>query len=180
MVTLIASFGAADANVYCALTQAHSLLGAAIDPTPWTSSTTAAREAALLTATRHIDAVPWLGQPSGQIDPAQALAFPRSAVGLPPHLQRLSHQQSLDQHRDTLAFACAMQALSLLAEHQATFAGSIPPATVKHYSYRLGGLAETYVYDQDTTPAAGSLGRLGDAPRATLASFPHARRITRS
>ncbi len=181
MATLIASFGAAGANVYCALTQAHSLIGAgAIDPSPWTSAATAARGAALLSATRDIDAVPWLGSPSGEFDPAQALAFPRTSVGLPRRLQRLTYQESLDRQRDTLAYACAMHALSLLAEQQATSTRSIPPANVKRYSYQLGGLSETYVYDRRDSPAAGSFDRFGDAPRAALAPFPRARRITRS
>ena len=181
MATLTASFGAADANVYCVLTQAHSLIGAgAIDPSPWTSAATAARVAALLTATRDIDAVPWLGSPSGELDPDQALAFPRTAVGLPRRLCALSYQERLDRQRDTLAYACATHALALLAEHQATSTQSIPPATVKQYSYRLGGLSETYVYDRESSPAAGSFDRFSDAPRAALAPFPRARRITRS
>ena len=61
MTTIISTFGSSQANAYCSLTEAHSIVASrAIDWSAWTEASTAARSAALIGAANEIDSIPWL------------------------------------------------------------------------------------------------------------------------
>ena len=180
MTTIVSSFGSSQANAYCSPTQAHSIVsGEVIDADAWTSASTAAREAAVLSATREIDAVPWLGRPSRRIDQGQSLDFPRTSVGLPRRILALNVDDALDAENDALARACALHALWLLANSDSDDHDQRAAAGVARYSYRLGALSEAFAY-RGAPGAVGSFSRLAPAAQTIMSDFPRAKRISRA
>lgn len=180
MTTIVSSFGSSQANAYCSPTQAHSIVSCeAIDTDAWTSASTAAREAAVLSATREIDAVPWLGRASRRLDQGQSLDFPRTSVGLPGRILALNVEDALDAERDALARACALHALWLLTNADSDDHDQRIAAGVGRYSYKLGALSEAFTY-RGTPGAAGSFSRLAPSARTILGDFPRAKRLCRA
>ncbi|MFH0962964.1 MAG: DnaT-like ssDNA-binding protein [Planctomycetota bacterium] len=178
MTTIISTFGAPDANSYASLTQADSLLAVhAIDPSAWTDAGTPARGAALLCATLDVDAVPWLGERARTIDPDQALAFPRSAIGLPSRLLAMDVSDALVAQEAGLALACSLHALALLERSKDDSHEARRCAGVTRHAWRLGELSEDYTYARKP---AGSFSALAPPAQAVLSDFPRARRISRS
>ena len=178
MTTIISTFGAHDANSYASPTQADSLIAVhAIDPSPWTAAATPAREAALLSAARDIDAVPWLGEPARTLASAQALAFPRTALGLPPRFLSLGESDSLGAQEAALALASSLHALALLERSAGDSHDARRSAGITRHAWRLGELSEDYAYAR---PTAGPFSTLAPPAQVLLADFPRARRISRS
>jgi len=72
--TIIATVGAADANSYITLAEAQAYADGDIDAAEWDNSTTDQKTRALITATRNLDLVGFVGVRSTT---TQALAWPR-------------------------------------------------------------------------------------------------------
>lgn len=76
MPTVIATAGAADANSYVTVAEAQAYLDARLNVAAWTNASVDDRERAVITATRLLTPLPWLGS---RTTSAQALAWPRTA-----------------------------------------------------------------------------------------------------
>lgn len=72
--TIIATAGAADANSYITLAEAQAYADGDIDAAQWDDATTDQKTRALITATRNLDLVGFVGTRSST---TQALAWPR-------------------------------------------------------------------------------------------------------
>ena len=179
MTTIVSTFGSSEANAYCSLTEAHSIVSArALDASAWTDASTATRIAAVLRATGDIDAVPWLGAPSRDPDTEQALAFPRTIVGLPARINALSEDTAFERERESLARACALHALWVLGDGDRDTHRRHTAAGVKQYAYKLDSLSETVSYDAPAS--AGDFAGLAPDAQTALADFPRARRLARA
>jgi len=179
MTTIVSTFGSSQANAYCSLTEAHSIVSTrALDATAWTDASTTARVAAVLRATADIDAVPWLGAPSRDPDAEQALAFPRTAVGLPTRINVLPEDGAGERERESLARACALHALWVLGDDDRDTHRRHAAAGVKQYAYKLDSLSETVSYDAPAS--AGDFAGLAPDAQTVLADFPRARRLARA
>lgn len=75
-MALVTTPGAADANSYCSLSDANSYNATRLGGASWAAATEPNREAALMLATRLLDAMPqaWTG---AAVDAVQALRWPR-------------------------------------------------------------------------------------------------------
>ena len=180
MSTIVSTFGSSDANAYCSLTEAHSIVASeALDFSSWTDASTATREAVLLRAAGEIDAIPWLGERRRRIDASQALAFPRTSLGRPGRINVLDEDESLEAERKSLSRASALHALFLLSNNDAESHDRMAAAGVKGYSYRLGELSEAFTY-RAASGNVGSFARLAPGSQSAVADFPRARRLSRA
>jgi hypothetical protein len=76
-VTVVATAGAANANSYLSVAAADDLADDYLGPLNWTAATTDNKGRALITATRYLDQLEWLGS---RATTTQALAWPRSGA----------------------------------------------------------------------------------------------------
>ena len=76
-VTVIATPGAANANSYLSVAAADDLADDYLGPLNWTAATTDNKGRALITATRYLDQLEWLGS---RATTTQSLAWPRSGA----------------------------------------------------------------------------------------------------
>ena len=76
-VTVVATVGAANANSYLSVAAADDLADDYLGPLNWTAATTDNKGRALITATRYLDQLEWLGS---RATTTQSLAWPRSGA----------------------------------------------------------------------------------------------------
>jgi hypothetical protein len=76
-ITLVATAGSASANSYASVADATTYLAAKSGASAWASATSSAKQQALISATRALNALTWPGQ---RVDTTQALAWPRAYV----------------------------------------------------------------------------------------------------
>lgn len=74
-VTVVATSGAANANSYLTVAAADSIANTMIATLKWSTATTDNKGRALITATRYLDQLGWIGD---RATTTQALAWPRS------------------------------------------------------------------------------------------------------
>lgn len=76
-VTVVATVGAANANSYLSVAAADDLADDYLGPLNWTAATTDNKGRALITATRYLDQLEWLGS---RATTTQSIAWPRSGA----------------------------------------------------------------------------------------------------
>ena len=187
-MTAIATWGTAGANSYVDHTGANSILSTTvINFDAWTDSTTVMRSAALIQATRDIDAFQWLGT-RYYFD--QNLEFPRQLTSSFPwnYTSSTGSGSILDdieqfRMKDRVEQACALQALTLLRnggtntdlENQANgvqgFSETLGPMS-QSVQYRTGGNAASY--------ARSAQARLDPQAMALLSDYKASKKIYRA
>lgn len=147
-LTLINTFGAADANCYSSLSEANSYMVTKFNSDDWTSLTDPQKEAALLTATRQVDAKSWRGD---RFFYNQSLQFPRtlatSLVGPGRTIIQSPTQFDVEYGRQEQGTrdACCEQALFLARIKRDRHLDRIAQG-VTSYSETVPGYSESYQY----------------------------------
>lgn len=155
-LTLVASWGGPSDNSYIGLSEANSIAGVYLfDPSPWTALTDAQKTAALINATRAIDAGNWKGD---RLYYNQNLEFPRTddtGAVFPwstPYTAINTFNIFQTQMKDDVQLATVIQAVYVArlpsgrdshAEKQA--------AGIASYSESVRQLSESYTYSGRTS-----------------------------
>ena len=76
-VTVVATVGSVEANSYLSVASADTIANTMVSTLKWSTATTDAKGRALITATRYLDQLEWIG---ARASSTQALAWPRSGA----------------------------------------------------------------------------------------------------
>jgi hypothetical protein len=127
-LTIVATAAATDANAYCTLAEAEAYVATLCFSDAWTGKTDEQKKAAIISAARWMDTLPWRGVRTGQ---TQSMAWPRCEY-LPVRfvdltvqasgylLDRDGYQIASDEVPACVKNANAEMALRLLAKDRAT------------------------------------------------------------
>lgn len=148
-MTLDYTWGGQNSNSYVSHTDASSFITTGMTfSTPWTSSTTAVQEAALMEASLALDALQYVGE---RFYPTQKLEWPRSLLSSWP--MNLSYQSGEDlsieqlQMKDAVQKATCYQAVFILGNNSKLRKHSANKAFgIKKYSEDNGPLQEFVEY----------------------------------
>lgn len=116
-MTIVASWGGSDSNAYIGLTEANSFITTSVvNGTAWTSANSVLQQAALLEATRAIDAHNFLG---GRFYFLQKLKFPRALFGEPypwsnSNMDAAANNPEYVRMKEDVERACCLQAIHIL------------------------------------------------------------------
>jgi hypothetical protein len=143
-----ATWGGTAANCYLSLVEANAFITSSIlDSSAWTDATEAQRVAALLEATRDIDAFEYLGM---RYFADQMLEFPREFRAKWPwnRVQLAITTESIEQQRMKKAVqnACCQQALWLLRQGGRDMHRERIASGVRSYSEVIGESEESFSY----------------------------------
>jgi hypothetical protein len=174
------SYGGPDANSYVDVTEATQVNSLyAYDPTIWNSATAPQQIAALLQATREIDAAfRWRGD---RLFYNQRLEFPRTDdYGEPWPWNTLTTVFNTfnvfqTQMKDAVQMATALQAFEILRRAGKTTFADLQAQGVQSYSESVKNLSESYTFSGKT-----SMGGLYAEPLTYLTPYKGQRRIFRA
>jgi len=148
-LSIIDSFGSSTANAYNSVTEVTSYMATKLDADAWHDLTTAQKEAAIMMASRDIDAKSWRGH---RFFYNQLMQFPRTlATSLvdpgrtiisTPSLFDIEYQR---QERQVRA-ACAEQCLKIAREKGRDYNAEAIVAGISSKSETVGGWTESISY----------------------------------
>lgn len=180
MTSLIDSYGGPGSNSYVSLTYADSFLAvAAYNPTVWTSATTLQRGAAILAATRDIEAFTYIGD---RYYHDQFLKFPRQLKSRFPYNRTNSTTLSLDVQQAhmlrNVQEATCLQALKIVSEAGQDVAANLIAQGITNKSKRVGPIQESISFGK-TNAAQTMRARMSPQAYSLLQAWLTSRRIIR-
>jgi len=178
-------WGGQYADMYVSVTNATSLLSTTvIDYGAWTSSTTVTQAAALVQATRDIDALQYIGV--RRYGGTQRLEFPRMLESAFPwnyttNIGTVIQDDEQVRMQYKVEQACAIQALKLLREGGRNVHQERQASGISNWSESLGPMYQSVTYGRGSPSSkAGSVGKLAPEALALLSDYRTSKRIYRA